>query len=72
MGHINFDNLVKIRRNKAVREMPEITKPANTTCKQFEHGKKTRMKFKTKKHSTMMFLELVHTNLCGPTRSKGF
>ena len=34
LGHINFDNLVKISKNKAVREMSEITKPANTTCKQ--------------------------------------
>ena len=39
MGHINSDNLVKISKNKAVKEMPEITKPANTTCKQCQHGK---------------------------------
>ena len=25
MGHIHFDNLVNIRRNKVVREMSEIT-----------------------------------------------
>lgn len=41
-------------------------------CKQCHHGKQTRMKFKTKDHSTTTFLELVHTNLCGPTRLKGF
>jgi len=72
MGHINFDNLVKISKTKAVREMPEIIKPTNPTCKQCQHGKQTRMKFKTKEHSTTTFLELLHTDLCGPTRSKGF
>ena len=72
LGHTNFDNLVKISRNKVVREMPEITKPTNTTCKQCQHGKQTCMNFKTKEHSTTSFLELVHTDLCGPTRSKGF
>ena len=34
MGHINFDNLVKISKKEAVRDMPEITKPANAVCKQ--------------------------------------
>ena len=29
MGHINFDNLVKISKKEAVREIPEITKPTN-------------------------------------------
>jgi hypothetical protein len=30
MGHINFDNIVKINRKEAVREIPEILKPTNT------------------------------------------
>jgi hypothetical protein len=30
MGHIHFDNLVKVRKKEAVREMPQITKPTNT------------------------------------------
>ena len=33
MGHINFDNLVKISKKEAVRDMPEITKPTNAVCK---------------------------------------
>ena len=72
LGHIKFENLVKISRSKVVREMPEITKPVNTMCKQCQHGKQTRMKFKTKEHSTTTFLELIHTDLCGPTKLKGF
>ena len=34
-------------------------------------GKQTRVEFKTKEHSTTRPLDLVHTDLCGPTRSKG-
>jgi hypothetical protein len=33
MGHINFDNLVKVSKKEAIREIPQITKPTNTLCK---------------------------------------
>ena len=71
MGHIHFDNLVKIYKNQAVRNMPEVTKPANSVCEQCQHGKQTRVHFKTKEHSSTKPLELIHTDLCGPTKSKG-
>ena len=71
MGHIHFDNLVKISKKQAVREMPDITKPTNTMCKHCQHGKQTKVLFKTKEYSTTKPLELVHTDLCGPTRTKG-
>jgi hypothetical protein len=32
MGHMHFDNLVKVSKREAVREMPQITKPTNTLC----------------------------------------
>ncbi len=67
---MNFDNIVKISRNKAVKEMPDITKPKDTLCKQCQHGKQTRVKFQTKEHSSTSFLELVHTDLCGPSKTK--
>ena len=31
MGHINFENLVKISKKEEVREMPKILKHSNTT-----------------------------------------
>jgi hypothetical protein len=34
MGHIKFDNLVKINTKQAVRYMPKIDKHSNTLCKQ--------------------------------------
>jgi hypothetical protein len=39
MGHMNFENLVKISRKEAVREMLEISKPTSTMCKHCLHGK---------------------------------
>jgi hypothetical protein len=42
MGHMNFDNLVNIRKKEEVREIPEISKPISTMCKHFLHGKQTR------------------------------
>jgi hypothetical protein len=39
MGHMNFDNLVKVRKKEAVREMPEISKPSSAICKHCLHGK---------------------------------
>ena len=70
MGHINFDNLVKLDK-KTVKEMPQITKPANTLCKHFKHGKQTKVEFKTKEYATTNPLQIVHTDLCGPIRTKG-
>ena len=71
MGHINFDNLVKISKKEAVREIPKIAKPANATCKKCHHGKQIEVEFKTKEYSTTNPLELVHTDLCGPMKTKG-
>ena len=71
MGHIHFGNLIKVSKHQVVREMPEIHKPKNGIYEACQHGKQTRVEFKTREHSTTRPLELVHTNLCGPTRSKG-
>jgi transposase InsO family protein len=71
MGHIHFDNLVKVSRREVVREMPQITKPTNTLCKHCQQGKQTKTKFKSKEYSTTRPLEIVHTDLVGPTTTKG-
>jgi hypothetical protein len=70
MGHMNFENLVKISIKQAIRYIPKITKPSRIVCKQFIHGKKSRVNFKTKEYATSRSLELVHAYLCGPTRTK--
>jgi hypothetical protein len=51
--------------------MPQITKPTNTLCKHCQQGKKTKTRFKSKEYSTTRPLEIVHTNLVGPTTTKG-
>jgi hypothetical protein len=48
MGHMKYENLVKINRKEVVREMPEISKPSNTLCKNYLHGKQIRTNFITK------------------------
>jgi hypothetical protein len=71
MGHIHFDNLVKVSKRESVREMPQITKPTNTLCKHCQKGKQTKTKFKSKEYSTTRPLEIVHIDLVGPTTTKG-
>jgi hypothetical protein len=71
IGNTNFYNLIKINRKEAVREMPEISKSASTMCKHFLQRKKTRTEFRSKEYSMTKPLEIVHTNICGPVRTKG-
>jgi transposase InsO family protein len=71
MGHMHFDNLVKVNKREAVREMPQITKPTNTLCKHCQQGKQTKTRFKSKEYSTTKPLEIVHIDLVGPTTTKG-
>ena len=70
MGHLNFDNLVKISKKEDVRDLPKTVKPLNYVCKHCKHGNQTRTNFKTKEHMTSHPMEIVHTDLCGPTRNK--
>ena len=70
LGHINFDNTMKVSNIEAVRNLTKITKPSNPICRHCQLGKQTRIRFKTKEYSTSKPLELVHTDLCGPTRTK--
>jgi hypothetical protein len=71
MGHINFDNIVKVIIKKAVGEMPQIVKPKSTLCNHCQQGKKTKTKFKSNEYSTKRPLEIVHIDLVGLTRTKG-
>ena len=48
LGHLNFDNLVKITKKEAIRYFPKIVKPINSVCKHYQHGKQSRVSFKTK------------------------
>jgi transposase InsO family protein len=71
MGHLHFDNLVKVNKRQSVREMPQIMKPTNTLCKHCQQGKKTKTRFKSKEYSTTRPLKIVHTDIVGPTTKNG-
>lgn len=45
IGHVNFDNLVKVRKKGYVRHTPQIS---NTFSDECQRGKQTKVSFKTK------------------------
>jgi hypothetical protein len=49
MGHIGFENLIKVNKKEVVKNIPKIIKPSNPICRHCQHGKQTRIRFKTKK-----------------------
>ena len=70
LGHLSFDNHAKISTKEAVKDLPKIVVPLNSICKHCQRGKKTRVSFKIKEHMTSHPLEIIHIDLCGPTRTK--
>ena len=70
--HINFDNIVKVSTTLAVRDLPRIMKPTNMIFKECVMAKQKRSSFPSKKFTLVEKLEIVHTNLSGPTRTRGF
>ena len=68
--YINFDNIVKVSRTFAVRDMPKITMPTNVVCKECILAKQKKVSFPSKKFTTTKKLEIVHTDLSGPTRKE--
>ena len=52
--------------------MPKIVKPTNVVYKECILAKERKVSFPSKKFSTTEKLEIVHTNLSGPARTRGF
>jgi hypothetical protein len=72
LGHLNFDHIIKLKNNGAVKDLPKISKPYESVCKPCQIGKLTRTQFKSKTFpSTEKPLQLVHMDLCGPSRKEG-
>jgi hypothetical protein len=72
LGHLNFDHIIKLRNNGAVKDLPKISKPYDFVYKPYQIGKLTRTQFKSKNFpSTEKSLQLVHMDLCGPSRKEG-
>ena len=70
MGHLNFENIMKVSEKGAIRDFPKFVKPLKSVCKHCQHGRQTKASFKAKEHTTSHPLEIVHIDLYGPTRTK--
>ena len=64
--HVNFDNLVNIRKNRRVRLIPSLRKLDMGLCKNCQIGKMGKTSFKSENYHSEEVLELVHKDRCGP------
>jgi hypothetical protein len=72
LGNLSFDHLIKIKNIEAVNDLMIISKPQDSMCKPYQVGKITKTQFKSKSStSTEKPLQLVHMDLCGPSRQEG-
>lgn len=72
LRHLNFNHLIKLRNTGGVKDFPKISKPYDSVCKSCQIRKLTRTQFKSKNCiSTNKPLQLVHMDLCGPSRKEG-
>jgi len=70
LGHLIFSQIRKSCRLKEVHDLPDIIITKNTICKPCLVNKQPRVHLSENEGSTSKPLELIHTNLCGPTRKK--
>eukprot|EP00253_Pinus_taeda_P029025 PITA_29025 len=70
LGHVSFSQIRKACKYQAVCGLPDIKIPDSTICKSCQFGKQTRTNFPEKEGSASRPLELVHTDVCGPFRTR--
>ena len=58
--------MVKIRKFRKVRGIPNLKKPKVGLCKNCQIGKMGKNSCKSKNYQSKDILEIVHTNLCRP------
>ena len=63
---------MKVISTFVVIYFPKIVKPTNIVCKECIWAKQKKVSFPNKKFGTIKKLEIVHTNLSGPLRKRGF
>ena len=54
------------------RGFPKLKKPDNMMCKQCQLGKMTKSSFKSKTYTSKGILEILHIDLCGPTKVQSY
>ena len=55
-----------------MKDLPKIIKPTKIVCKECILAKQKKVSFPSKKFTTTKKLEIVHTNLSGSSRTRGF
>jgi len=70
LGHLSFSQIRKACKYQAVHGLPDIKILDNRICKSCQFGKQTRTNFPEKEGSANIPLELIHTNVCGPFRTR--
>ena len=65
MGHLHFDNIIKVSKKESMIYFPKIVIPLNSLCRHCQHGKQAKANFKRKEHMTSHPMEIVHTDICG-------
>jgi hypothetical protein len=69
LGHLNVDHLIKLKNLEALKYLPRISKPQDFMCKPCQVGKLTKTQFKSKSSTSIEKpVQLVHMDLCGPSR----
>lgn len=69
--HINIYNSVKESTTFAVRDFPKIVKPTSIVCKECVMAKQKKIYFPRKKFTGTTKLEIDHTYLSDPTKTRG-
>lgn len=62
---------MKVNNTFFVRDLPKIVKPTNAAYKECVMAKEKKVSFPRKKFSTTPKLQIVHTYVSGPTRTRG-
>eukprot|EP00253_Pinus_taeda_P011331 PITA_11331 len=68
LGYLSLSQIRKACKYQPVHGLPDIRIPDNTICKSCQFDKQTRTNFPKKEGSASRPLELVHTDVCGPSR----
>jgi transposase InsO family protein len=72
LEYINFDHLIKLKNLEAVKDLPRISKLQDSMCKPCQVRKQNKKQFKSRSFtSTEKPLQLVHMDLCVPSRQEG-
>ena len=72
LGHINFQYLNMIVKNRLVEGLPENIESIDMKCANCIESKMTNVPFENNRSKTTEILELIHTDLNGPHSTTGY